>query len=154
MQGPHDEIVILARGGFEQGGEGRSKEVARHLHGDEDDELPASSCAKECEEELTEKAGVNPVNRSNHAQIAMDETKAHVPSTVLVVPGQRMRPRYLPTMEACSCAESVSFYASTPTPKSKTRLTKASPTPSTNTPVNRFTPLPSSHNPPAHPVRR
>ena len=50
---------------------------------------------------LTEKLSTRRNRRSIHAQNATEVMKAIVPSTVLLVPGQRLRPQSLPMMEAC-----------------------------------------------------
>lgn len=43
------------------------------------------------------------MRRSSQAQRTTEATKAAVPSTVFDVPGHRVRPTSLPTIEACGC---------------------------------------------------
>jgi hypothetical protein len=102
------------------------------------------------ERRRTEKDSTIPIRRKNQALKTTETTKAMVPSTVFDVPGQRVRPTSLPTMEAYSrMGQNAERGAG-----ERRGRTKLSPIPSTRTPVKRLMPLPSSHSPPAHPVRR
>lgn len=96
----YDKVIVLRGCSFEQGGEENGEEITTELS-NRRNLLGQQGSFEASGGRRTEKAGTRPTSRRSHAESMIGTTKAAVPSTVLLVPGQRVRPKSLPTIDAC-----------------------------------------------------